>query len=140
MANRAKSLDLSDIWLFSGCTAKELRTLRGSLEEVTVPAGTVLTAEHSRGREFFFIVEGTASVTHHGKPVATLGPSRYFGELSLLDRGSRSATVTAETEMRLLVLGQREFNGILDAVPTMTRKLLAATASRLRESDARAYH
>ena len=101
--------------------------------------GTVLTAEKSNGREFFIIVEGTAVVYHGGKPVATLGPDRYFGELSLLDRRSRSATVTAETEMRLLVLGQRQFNGVLDAVPVMTRKLLAVTATRLRESDERAY-
>ena len=72
--------------------------------------------------------------------MATLGPDRYFGELSLLDRRGRSATVTADTEMRLLVLGQREFNGVLDAVPSMTRKLLTVTATRLRESDALAYH
>jgi CRP-like cAMP-binding protein len=140
MATRAKKLDLSTIWLFSACSSKELRVLRGALEEVTVPPGTVLTAEKSRGREFFLIVEGTASVVHQGKRVATLGPDRYFGELSLLDRGTRTATVTSETEMSLLVLGQREFGGILEAVPTMTRKLLATTATRLRESDERAYH
>lgn len=140
MAHRAERLDLSTIWLFSTCSAKELRLLRGALEEITVTPGTVLTAEKSNGREFFIIVEGTAVVYHGGKPVATLGPDRYFGELSLLDRRSRSATVTAETEMRLLVLGQRQFNGVLDAVPVMTRKLLAVTATRLRESDERAYH
>jgi CRP/FNR family transcriptional regulator, cyclic AMP receptor protein len=139
MATRAKALDLSTIWLFSTCSAKELRLLRGALEEADVRAGTVLTAEHTRGREFFLIIEGTASVTHLGKRVATLGPDRYFGELSLLDRGSRSATVTADTAMRLLVLGQREFHGILAAVPTLTRKLLAVTATRLRESDELAY-
>ena len=139
MAPRAEPLDLTTIWLFSACSAKELRLLRRSLEEVSVAPGTVLTAERSPGREFFLIVEGTASVTRAGKPVAMLGPDRYFGELALLDRGSRSATVRAETPMRMVVLGQREFNRVLDAVPTMTRKLLAVTATRLRESDARAY-
>jgi len=140
MPNPTKNLDLSAIWLFSSCTPRELRTLRGALEEVTVPAGTVLTAQKAAGREFFLIVEGRAAVIHSGRHVATLGPDQYFGELSLLDRGSRSATVEAETEMRLLVLGQRDFNGILEAVPTMTRKLLSVMAGRLRESDARAYH
>jgi len=140
MANPTKQLDLSAIWMFSSCSSRELRTLRSALEEVTVPAGTVLTAQKATGREFFLIVDGQAVVIHSGKKVVTLGPGQYFGELSLLDRGSRSATVEAETEMRLLVLGQREFNGVLEAVPSMTRKLLSAMAGRLRESDARAYH
>ena len=122
MANPTKQLDLSAIWMFSSCSSRELRTLRSALEEVTVPAGTVLTAQKAAGREFFLIVDGQAVVIHSGKKVATLGPGQYFGELSLLDRGSRSATVEAETEMRLLVLGQREFKGFLEAVPSMTRE------------------
>jgi CRP/FNR family cyclic AMP-dependent transcriptional regulator len=140
MANKEKKIELSKIWLFSACSARELRTLQSALDEVTVPAGKILTEEGTLGREFFLIVEGTASVRHNGRKVATLGPDQYFGELSLLDRGSRTATVVAETQMRLLVLSQRQFNGILEAVPVMTRKILAVMASRLRESDARAYH
>lgn len=139
MATQTNKLDLSRIWLFSTCSSRELRTLRSALDEVTVPAGRVLTEEGTAGREFFMIVEGSATVSHKGKVVATLGPERYFGELSLLDHGLRSATVVAETEMRLLVLSQREFNGILEAVPTLTRKLLSVMSTRLRESDARAY-
>jgi CRP/FNR family transcriptional regulator, cyclic AMP receptor protein len=72
--------------------------------------------------------------------VATLGPGQYFGELALLDRRPRSATVVSETDMRLLVLAQREFSGVLEAIPSLSRKLLAAMAARLREADARAYH
>ncbi len=140
MANRAKELDLTKIWLFSTCSGKDLRTLHRALEEVTVPAGKVLTEEGTIGREFFIIVSGQASVRRNGRKIATLGPESYFGELSLLDRGPRSATVTADTEMELLVLGQREFNGVLDAVPALSRKLLAAMAARLREADTRAFH
>ena len=70
--------------------------------------------------------------------MATLGPGDYFGELALLDRGLRSASVTAETELRILVLAQREFNGVLESAPSVTRKLLAVMATRLRETDARA--
>jgi CRP-like cAMP-binding protein len=132
--------ELSTIWLFSACTARERKTLRRAFEEVAVPAGKVLTEEGAIGREFFLILEGKASVLHDGRSVATLGPYQYFGELSLLDRGPRTATVVADTDMRLLVLSQREFNGILETVPTMTRKLLGIMAARLRESDARAYH
>ena len=70
--------------------------------------------------------------------MATLGPGQYFGEMALLDRRPRSATVTSETDMTLLVLGQRQFNGVLDAVPALSRKMLAAMATRLREADERA--
>ena len=105
---------------------------------MTVPPGKVLCEEGTIGREFFLIVEGTASVRRHGRRIATLGPGQYFGELALLDRRPRSATVVSETEMHLLVLEQRQFNAILDAVPALGRKMLAAMATRLRESDAKA--
>lgn len=138
MTARTQDLDLSKIWLFSTSSARDLRTIRRSLENVTVPPGKVLCEEGTIGREFFLIVEGTASVRRHGRRIATLGPGQYFGELALLDRRPRSATVISETEMHLLVLEQRQFNAILDAVPALGRKMLAAMATRLRESDAKA--
>src|SRR6185437_4587396 len=128
-------LDLSKIWLFSTVSSRDLKTIRRATEEVTVPPGRVLCEEGTIGREFFIIVDGTASVRRNGRKLATLGAGQYFGELALLDRRPRSATVISETEMRLLVLGQRQFNGVLDAVPALSRKLLAAMATRLRESD-----
>jgi CRP-like cAMP-binding protein len=135
-----KEIDLSDIWLFSACSGRELRTLRRAAEEVEVPAGRVLCEEGTIGREFFFILRGTASVRRGNRRVTTLGPSDYFGELALLDRRPRSATVESETDMRLLVLGQRQFNGVLEAIPSLSRKLLAAMATRLREADAKSFH
>jgi CRP/FNR family transcriptional regulator, cyclic AMP receptor protein len=138
MPTGAKDLDLSQIWLFSTSSAKDLRTIRRALEEVTVPSGRVLIEEGTTGREFFLIVSGNAAVRKKGRKVATLGPGQYFGELALLSREPRNATVVAETEMLLLVLGQRQFNGVLDAVPPLARKLLAAMATRLRESDEKA--
>jgi CRP/FNR family transcriptional regulator, cyclic AMP receptor protein len=131
-------LDLSKIWLFSTSSNRDLRTIRRTLEEVTVPAGRVLCEQGTIGREFFIIVKGEAAVRRNNRKVATLGPGQYFGELALLDRRPRSATVTSETEMDLLVLGQRQFNGVLDAVPALSRKMLAAMATRLREADERA--
>ena len=91
------------------------------------------------GREFFFIVDGTASVRRNGRKAATLGPGGYFGELALLDRRPRSASVTSDTEMDVLVLSQRQFNSVLQAAPTISRKLLAAMAERVRAADALAY-
>jgi CRP-like cAMP-binding protein len=135
---RQHELDLSKIWMFSACSAGQLKTIRKSIEEVNVPAGRVLCEEGSLGREFFFIVEGTAAVTRDGKKVARLEPGRYFGELSLLDRKPRSATVVSETPMTLLVLEQRRFNGLLDDMPTLSHKLLVAMSQRLRDADAKA--
>jgi CRP/FNR family cyclic AMP-dependent transcriptional regulator len=139
MPTRSPQLDLKSMWLFSNCTAAELKKIRGSLNEVTVPAGKVLVEEGRIGLEFFLIIDGQAAVTHNGKKVATLGPGGHFGELALLDRRPRSASVQSETEMHVLVLSQREFNGLLESVPSIARKMLAALASRLREADALAY-
>ena len=135
---RQHELDLGDIWLFSACTAGQLRTIRRQVEEISVPAGRVLVEEGTVGREFFFILDGTATVRKGGRKVASLGPGQYFGELSLLDRQPRSATVTADTDLTLLVLDQRRFNGLLDDMPTLAHKLLAAMAQRIRDADARA--
>jgi CRP-like cAMP-binding protein len=134
------AIDLGKIWMFSACSAAQLKTIRKSVEEVTVPAGRVLCEEGTLGREFFFIVAGTAAVRRKGRKVATLEAGRYFGELSLLDRKPRSATVVSETPMTLLVLEQRRFNGLLDEMPTLSHKLLMAMTQRLREADAKAIH
>ena len=107
-------------------------------DEIHVEAGHVLVEEGKPGHEFFLILDGTASVLRNGRKIATLGRGQYFGELSLLDRGPRSATVKAASDLDVLVLGQREFGGVLDSVPALSRKLLAAMASRLREADSKA--
>jgi len=138
MSARSKSLDLKAIWLFTGCSASELRKIRGSLDEVEVPQDKVLVEEGRIGQEFFLIVSGTAAVIREGRKVAGLGPGSYFGELALLDRRPRSASVVSETAMDLLVLSQRQFNGLLESVPSIARKMLSAMASRLRDADAAA--
>jgi CRP-like cAMP-binding protein len=69
-----------------------------------------------------------------------LGPGTYFGELALLDKQPRSATVTALTDCVVLVMGPREFSSALDSIPGMSRKLLAGLARRVRELDARVLH
>ena len=138
MARDSKLEHLAQVRLFSACTKKELALLGKATDEVSVPAGREVVTEGTIGHEFFLILEGSASVIRNGKKIATLGPGQYFGEMALLDRRPRSATVTSETDMTLLVLGQRQFNGVLDAVPALSRKMLAAMATRLREADEKA--
>jgi CRP-like cAMP-binding protein len=74
-------------------------------------------------------------VKRRGRTVATLGPGEQFGELSLLDREPRSASVVCDTEMVLLVLRQGPFQRVLRSSPSITRKLLSALAGRLRDSE-----
>ena len=135
MPRKDTKLDhLAQVRLFRACSNKELTIIGRASDEVRVPAGKVLCEEGSPGHEFYLVLEGEAAVSRKKKKVATVGPGQYFGEMALLDRGPRSATVTAATDMTLLVLGQREFSGVLDEVPGLAHKLLAAMAEKLRES------
>src|SRR3954468_12078559 len=137
MARDAKVTHLSNVRLFSSLSSRELNTIGRVAEEVSVPAGKVLVQEGTPGREFFLILDGAATVRRGTRKVATLGPGQYFGELALLDRAPRNATVVADTPMTVLVLAQREFNDVLDAVPGLAHKMLRSMAARLREADAR---
>jgi CRP-like cAMP-binding protein len=137
--NGTGALDLSQIWIFSTCSPAELKRIRSAFTELRVKAGKELCKEGEPGREFFVILEGTAEVIRGGKRVNTLGPGQFFGELALLDRRPRTATVRAATDMTVLVLAQREFHGLLARIPTLTKKLLEALAGRLRAADAKAF-
>jgi CRP-like cAMP-binding protein len=128
---------LAQVPLFSALSKKELQLVARRAEDVKVDSGRILVSEGSTGSEFFVIIGGTATVSRHGRKVASLGAGDAFGELALLDKAPRNATVTAQTEMELVVLGQREFGGLIDEVPGFARKLLAGMARRLRESDAK---
>jgi CRP/FNR family cyclic AMP-dependent transcriptional regulator len=136
MARSDSFLDaLASVPLFSACSRKELQLVAKQGEHRTVSPGTTLVAEGSAGAEFFVILDGQARVERHGKKVAQLGPGSYFGELSLLDRAPRNATIVADTPMELVVLGQRAFDELLDSIPKFDRKLLAGLARRLRQED-----
>ncbi len=136
MAGRDFVTHLAEVPLFSTLSRKELNLVAKRAEDVTVPAGKVLCSEGEMGNQYFVILDGTARVSRRGRRVASLGAGQGFGELSLLDKHPRNATIVAETPMELVVLGQREFAGLVDDVPGFARKLLAALASRLREHDA----
>jgi CRP-like cAMP-binding protein len=135
MARDTKVAHLSNVRLFSALSKRELATVGQASDEVAAGAGEVLVKEGSLGHEFFLILDGTATVRRNGRKVATLGPGQYFGELALLDRAPRNATVVADGPMQLLVLGQREFNAVLDTVPGVAHKLLRSMAARLRDAD-----
>jgi CRP/FNR family transcriptional regulator, cyclic AMP receptor protein len=130
---------LSSVPLFRGLSSKELRDIAKATVELDIEEGKEFVTQGDVGREAFVIVEGTAEASRNGVKIGELGPGDCVGELALLDHGPRTATVIAATPLTVLVLGPREFSGVLDEVPTLTHKILAALAARVRELDARIY-
>jgi CRP/FNR family cyclic AMP-dependent transcriptional regulator len=139
MARTSHLDNLASVPLFSACSKKELQAVARATDELVLPAGKVLCEQGTSGREAFVLVDGTAEVRINDKKVATVGPGSCVGELALLDHGPRTATVVAETDVTALVIGIREFGGIIDEVPSMTHKLLRALAARIRELDSEIY-
>src|SRR4029453_18215564 len=108
--------------LLSGLTGRELRDIAKATVELTLDEGKEFVTQGGVGREAFIIVEGNADVSRGGQTIAQLGPGDCVGELALLDPGPPPATVTAATPLTVLVLGPREFAGLLDEVPTLNHK------------------
>lgn len=125
--------------MFSSCSRKELQQIAGATTPLTLPAGKVLVREGEPGHDCFVIIEGTATVERGGQQIATLGPSDVVGELAPLTGGPRTATVTAQTELQVLVMDQREFAGLLDQIPGFANRILHNLAHRMRELDEKAY-
>jgi CRP/FNR family cyclic AMP-dependent transcriptional regulator len=121
--------------LFEGLSRKELVQLARVCEDLEVQPGTVLCKEGQIGHEFFVIVEGKVQVTRKGRPLATLNSGDFVGEIALVTEMPRTATVTAETLVRLFVLTGRDFRGVLDKNPTVERKVLRALGRRLAETS-----
>jgi CRP/FNR family cyclic AMP-dependent transcriptional regulator len=141
MARRDVFVDhLAQVPLFSACSRKDLELVARRVEDVKVDAGTQLASEGQAGDQFFVIVEGQATVSRHGQKVAELGPGHFFGELALLDRAPRNASVIADTPMELIVMTQREFAGLIDDIPEFAHKLLTGLARRLRDADSQTVH
>lgn len=129
---------LANVRLFSECSKKDLTMIGKLSDEQTFEAGTVIVEQGATGVEFFLILEGEAIVRRNGRKTATLTAGNYFGELALLSQAPRNASVVASTDMRVLVIRQRQFKGLLDEVPGINHKLLASMAERIREYQAKA--
>ncbi len=126
---------LASVPLFSACSKRDLGRIASLTNEIDVSKGKVLTRQGEPGWECFVIAEGQARAAMRGRRSVALNPGAFFGEMSLLDQGLRSATVTAETDMRLLVLSSREFSSLLHDVPTVSRRIMQVLAQRLREAE-----
>jgi CRP/FNR family transcriptional regulator, cyclic AMP receptor protein len=131
----AKVKALKSAPLFDGLSRKELAQLARVSEDLEVEPGTVLCKEGDIGQEFFVIVDGKLKVTRRGRRIATRGAPDFVGEIALLEELPRTATVTAETPVRLFVLTGKDFRHLLDENPSVERKVLRALARRLAETS-----
>ncbi len=121
--------------LFSEFGDKELQRVAAIVKEVEFPAGKEIAKQGESGIGFHMIVEGEASVSVDGATHASLGPGSYFGEMSLLDGGPRSATVAATSDLKTISVTSWDFNALLDQYPELARKLLVELCRRLRSVE-----
>jgi CRP/FNR family cyclic AMP-dependent transcriptional regulator len=133
---RSDKVDLlRKVSLFSQLSQRQLNAVAKYADEVERGAGSVLAKQGAQGLEAIIIVDGRARVKADGKAIAELGPGDVVGEMSVIDGKPRSATVTAETPMKLLVLHRRDFVSLLEKVPGLPRKLLVTLCERVRQVD-----
>ena len=130
---------LGSIGLFSALSRKELQRVAKASDEVKVKAGHELARQGDVGREMFVLIDGEASVKRNGRKITSIGPGAAVGELSLLDRGPRTATVTCDSDCTVLVLGAREFSALLDDLPGVAHKVLSRLAAWVRDLDSKVY-
>ena len=129
---------LGNVPLFRACSKQDLRRIARLADHDTVKSGEVLVREGRRGNELFVIVGGEAQVSRGGDDLTTLAAGDYFGELAVLRPAPRTATVTAMTDMEVLIVTGRELTILLADVPLFARKLLIGMAGRIQDADAAA--
>ncbi len=130
----ASSLRLQGVPWFAACTEEQLNELARIAERLDIQAGEVILREGRLGRELFVILDGKATVTRDGRVVNRLQAGDYFGELSAIEAAPRSATVTAATDLDVLIIGPREFEAMME-IPGFRNALLIGMSRRIREAD-----
>jgi CRP-like cAMP-binding protein len=131
MARDERLQHLASVPLFSKCTKRQLLEIGRVATEMELPAGKVLARQGETGRELFILLDGTASVTRDGRRVATRTSGDVVGELAVISRQPRNATVVAESELRTLVLTRPGLDQLLDDIPGLAKHLLYEVSARL---------
>lgn len=136
MADR-KVTELQRVQLFSRCSKSELQWLAQNTDEVDLPAGRTLIAEGKRNDTFYVLLDGTVEVHIQDRERGRLGPGDVFGEISMLDRGVATATLTTVSPIRALVMSHAQFRDAVQGQENIAVNVIAVMAERLR-ADARA--
>jgi len=126
---------LQRVQLFENCSSRQLRAIARIAEVQEVAAGAVLAQAGDPGDRFFVIVDGASRIEVSPQKQSRIGPGEFFGEMSLLDGEPRSATVVADTAMRLLIIHRRDFMTLLGEVPGLTERILITLCQRVRNAE-----
>jgi CRP-like cAMP-binding protein len=126
---------LAQVPLFEGLSKEQLSRVASLMTRVDLGAGQVLVRQGEIGREFLILLEGEVEVARDGKVIATRSAGDYVGEIALLDKRPRTATVTTKTEIAAEVLNRAEFSTLLADAPELSNQIMATMARRLAEID-----
>ena len=123
--------------LFEGVKPKDLRQLAKDAHEMTFPAGKTLAETDQFGSAFFVVVDGQVEVSIGGHVIRTCGAGGYFGEMAVIDKDVRSATVTATKDTTCLVFGRPVFRTFVRNHTEVSWALLEALVARVRDAEHR---
>jgi CRP-like cAMP-binding protein len=137
MAKASTDELLARVPLFEDLSKKHLRQVRSLATRVDVSPGRVLTREGGMGHEFIIVLEGEVEIRQDDEVVATCGAGDYVGEIALIEKRPRTATVVATSAAVLDVIGQREFSELLKEEPEIAERIRATAAQRLADDDRR---
>jgi CRP-like cAMP-binding protein len=133
---RDQKIDLlKKVPMFNELSKRHLREISKHSDNVAMKIGDVLVRQGDKGWEFFFIIGGKARVEKDGRIIRNLTSGDFFGEISLIDREPRTASVIAETDMDLLVVHSRSFSHLLDTTPGLSGKILISLCKYLRRAE-----
>jgi CRP-like cAMP-binding protein len=126
---------LKRVPLFAELSKRDLEEVAKIADEIDFKEGKNLTTEGAAGREFFVIVEGTAEVSRGQRKLRTLSDGDFFGEISLITKLPRTATVTTVSPLRALVVTDRSFRSLLQRQQGIQTKVLSALGERLDSTE-----
>jgi CRP/FNR family transcriptional regulator, cyclic AMP receptor protein len=135
LRKNAKVELIKSVPLFSELSRKHLEEVAGIADEIDLREGKELTTEGRPGREFFVLIEGEADVQKGSRRINRLGPGDFFGEIALVTRRPRTATVVATSPVRALVITDRSFRTLLERQSEIQAKVMSALAARLGPDD-----
>ncbi len=127
----AKMELLKKVPLFAKLDKKGLQDVAHIADELDLPAGKEMATQGDRGREFFVLLKGEAEVTKDGSRINTMKEGDFFGEIALISKMPRTATVTATTDVDVLVITERAFDSLLKKAPEIGRSVAEALAERV---------
>jgi CRP-like cAMP-binding protein len=131
LRKQTKTALIGEVPLFAGLSKRELERVALLADEIGIRAGETLIAEGARGREFFVLVDGSVGVTRGGRTLRKPSGGSFFGEIALVSDVPRTATVTALTDLRVLVITDRAFRALMREVPSIALKVMATLGERL---------